>query len=756
MRWEMLDRLSFGSRPGTASVPQCMHGALSVPTPAGLFAILALSLFACSAPHDSLGKAASPKPMQLPQQYLTPGGGVLPPLAELRKVFGLVQTQLDGTDTYSRGPGASEMNGSLHLYASPGKLSWAMWAIASNDELQYLDISLASPVAPAGGGIYTALADFSTGRWVSSGPRTESIQYALDQQKHLSSRGAVLVAVLAWNGASVDVPGLTLSALHQNQAPSAALTAAPQSGTLPLQVDFDASASTDPDPGDSILTYHWDFDGDGTEEETGSSPLLQHTYNISGDFPARVRVEDSAGLSSLSLPLAVSVNAPPQAALDVSPAVVQTGDEITLDASLSQDSDGSIVNYEWDSNGDGNFDASGPAPQHVCTIGGPGLFELAVRVTDDEGGSATAYGSVQVNGNMNAQTLADNCRALRMLLVAGRPALAFVNPQNNCACFIRASDDLGTAWSEPLIVSGSDQQVMGGIGLAVVDGQPAVAYIADSGDNLRYVRAMDSTGSAWAAPLNIDSPTDAKLDCDLQLIAGRPALAFSSNNGTSSSSIHYVRASDSAGTAWDPYETLDTVTYSFDPAVMHGPCLREINSRPAVCYTRWEWWSMTLCYVRADDSGGADWPLPLDLPGISNSNLATLEVLDGKPVVCFYDAGWVLSLLRAQDTDGTNWNAVEHLNYDGSADSLPSLKLIDGKPCIAFQTYGGLVGTDSWVDLSLLCAQDAQGNIWGDPILLEHDHDAGSYPCLVELSGGKLGCAACNITAKDLRYFHEE
>ena len=55
-----------------------------------------------------------------------------------------------------------------------------------------------------------------------------------------------------------------------NRTPSATLAANPTSGTLPLTVNFDGSASVDPDAGDT-LSYHWNF-GDGSPAETTTTP----------------------------------------------------------------------------------------------------------------------------------------------------------------------------------------------------------------------------------------------------------------------------------------------------------------------------------------------------------------------------------------------------------------------------------------------------------------------------------------------------
>lgn len=79
-----------------------------------------------------------------------------------------------------------------------------------------------------------------------------------------------------------------------NQAPLASFTASPSSGTAPLQVNVDASTSTDPDG--SISSYAWDF-GDGTQ---ASGQTTSHTYTSVGTYTLRLTVTDDQGLSNSS------------------------------------------------------------------------------------------------------------------------------------------------------------------------------------------------------------------------------------------------------------------------------------------------------------------------------------------------------------------------------------------------------------------------------------------------------------------------
>lgn len=76
-----------------------------------------------------------------------------------------------------------------------------------------------------------------------------------------------------------------------NLPPTASFTADPTTGVAPLSVNFDASASSDPESGP--LTYRWTY-GDGLPD--GSGVGATHVYSTVGTFTITLRVTDNAGL----------------------------------------------------------------------------------------------------------------------------------------------------------------------------------------------------------------------------------------------------------------------------------------------------------------------------------------------------------------------------------------------------------------------------------------------------------------------------
>jgi PKD repeat protein len=128
-----------------------------------------------------------------------------------------------------------------------------------------------------------------------------------------------------------------------NQPPVAKATATPTTGSVPLTVNFDGSASSDPDAGDTV-SYAWDLDGDGGyDDSTIAKP--SGTYS-DGSYQVNLRVTDGrGGTDTLDEPLSISVgNTPPNATI-TSPASTLTwrvDDAIQFSGSATDQQDGNL------------------------------------------------------------------------------------------------------------------------------------------------------------------------------------------------------------------------------------------------------------------------------------------------------------------------------------------------------------------------------------------------------------------------------
>ena len=94
-----------------------------------------------------------------------------------------------------------------------------------------------------------------------------------------------------------------------NNPPTAVLTANPTSGPPPLTVNFSGSGSYDPDSGDHIASYTFNF-GDGTSV-TQTTATVSHTYNKAGTYGATLTVTDTHGAKSQNAAeVTITVTAP--------------------------------------------------------------------------------------------------------------------------------------------------------------------------------------------------------------------------------------------------------------------------------------------------------------------------------------------------------------------------------------------------------------------------------------------------------------
>lgn len=173
------------------------------------------------------------------------------------------------------------------------RYDWFSFNAATGDT-----ITVALHLAPANGNLDLALYDATNTYMAGSSSST-----AADEQVTYTIAADDTAPYYIRVYASTGYSDYTLDGVF-GAAPSAALTANPTTGPLPLLVAFDASGSTDDG---TIVKYEWDFDADGTyDQDTGSTATTTHTYSIEGFFSPVVRVTDNNGLTDTA---SVSVNA---------------------------------------------------------------------------------------------------------------------------------------------------------------------------------------------------------------------------------------------------------------------------------------------------------------------------------------------------------------------------------------------------------------------------------------------------------------
>jgi extracellular elastinolytic metalloproteinase len=127
--------------------------------------------------------------------------------------------------------------------------------------------------------------------------------------------------------------------------------------------------------------------------------------------------------------LSVYGNALPAASL-AAPAMVQTGQEFTLDAGATQDADGAVLQYVWDFDGDGNVDRVTAGATTAVAYSATGSYRPTVTAVDERGGRGSAAATVAAKPGSGGDAGAPAIRIPR----TGRRARVVVRVRCQAAC----------------------------------------------------------------------------------------------------------------------------------------------------------------------------------------------------------------------------------------------------------------------------------------------------------------------------------
>jgi len=186
--------------------------------------------------------------------------------------------------------------------------------------------------------------------------------------------------------------------------PTASFTASPSSGTSPLTVWFDASASTYEEG--QIVSYDWDF-GDNSH---GNGRIVSHTYFSTGSrtYTVTLTVRGNDGKTATASQ-AISVTAPggggtpsadaPSARFDTDENIGVAPLRVRFDPSESEAAEGKTLSlFVWSfGDGDSASDVSASEKEHVYTTDEPSeVFSVMLLVLDNESNDDSITKTVKV------------------------------------------------------------------------------------------------------------------------------------------------------------------------------------------------------------------------------------------------------------------------------------------------------------------------------------------------------------------------
>jgi PKD repeat protein len=240
-------------------------------------------------------------------------------------------------------------------------------------------------------------------RWEANGTAAAPVvvgQANQTSQQPCVAAGSKLTAIIFQRSNDLYLVTFKVPTSTTNNAPTASLTARPSDAQVGQSVTFDGSASTDPDSGDHVAEWNFQY-GDGSGSGWVSQSTITHSYSVAGTYTATLKVRDTHDAESTAASASVRVtgggttNKAPVARISASPNPAKVAQNIVFDGTSSTDVDGSVAQYRFDL-GDGTVVGWTTTSQTIHAFAAAGSYSATLQVKDDKGKTSENTASVTV------------------------------------------------------------------------------------------------------------------------------------------------------------------------------------------------------------------------------------------------------------------------------------------------------------------------------------------------------------------------
>jgi PKD repeat protein len=362
-----------------------------------------------------------------------------------------------------------------------------------------------------------------------------------------SGTGAFDVDVSAYQGQNVLLE-FTTSGTWTN--PTIVLTGAPPVADIggPYSTNEGSGITLDASNSFGAVNYAWDLDNDGAYDDAFTA-TVNFVRSADGSYPIGLQIDDGGGLVDTATTTVTVNNVAPVARIG-GPYSAAPGVVTTFDASSSSDAGGDVLAFNWDLDGDGQYDDDTGATITYTAIAA-GTITIAVEVSDgtDSSTDSTTFSAsndvvwtdivnVSVNGNDLTKTGGNGWNAgaysvgaleedgyLKVTATIGGKRMIGLSSVNNGAHFSGITYALylnHTAFEvyESGFQRGSFGPMTAGDDLRITLSRGDVIYSRNGVELRRLVGAVPLEGFTFYADASIDTP-GATLQ-DVQLVIPPP------------------------------------------------------------------------------------------------------------------------------------------------------------------------------------------------------------------------------------------